>query len=179
MIDERDDPPEATGEPAAPEQPEPAQKPDLKLLELPPPGSEVWRSQSSGCRQWGTYGCIGGILLLIAALLAGYLMLKQGVWLTFERTRQRVLHSVPYRLPPGEKVRLQRNLERLRDHLRQADDPYPPIGRFLNQAGAALQDGELSPEEIATLNAFVELECGPSELPSPGERLHQRSAEDR
>ena len=127
-------------------------------------GKEPWRS-GGGCGRLPLAGCAIGIVLLIAALVIGVSLVRRSVWMTVDRTRQQVVQGLPFQLPPGERLRMTRNLERFRTILETSPDPYPMMGEFVNRVRAAFEDGRFTAEEIEELNLFLEGKIEESGMP--------------
>jgi hypothetical protein len=106
--------------------------------------------------RWATFGCVAVMLVLVVLLMVGLNLTKRTVWTSFARAQQRLVEELPRDLPPGERLRTERNLERLRARIEATPDPLPMIGGFLGRVGEALDDGRLTAGEIADLNRFVE-----------------------
>jgi len=117
---------------------------------------ESWR-EGSGCgARIPLYGCIIGAGLLVAALMAGTSMMRRTVWINMDRGRRAVVQALPADLPPAERVRTTRNLERFRAVLEARKDPYPIMGEFMKKVRAALADQRLEPDEVEALNLYLE-----------------------
>ena len=106
--------------------------------------------------RWATFGCVAVMLVLVVLLMVGVNMTKRTVWMSFARAQQRVLEELPRDLPSGERLRTERNLQRLRARSEASADPLPVIGSFLGKVSAALDDDRLMADEVAELNRFVE-----------------------
>jgi hypothetical protein len=117
--------------------------------------------------KWTTIGCGLGIVILIGALFAGSSLLRRTVWAGYAGTSQRLMSSLPGDLPPGERMRLQRNLERFGVHVKQRTDDYADLGDFQKQARAALEDRRLTRDEVEGLNALLESKLPPTSMDVP------------
>lgn len=106
--------------------------------------------------RWASFGCVAVLLMLVVLLMFGVNLTRRTVWMGFARAQQRVLDELPRDLPSGERLRTERNLQRLRARAEAAADPMPLIGSFLGQVSAALADDRLTAEEVAEINLFVE-----------------------
>ena len=106
--------------------------------------------------RWASFGCVAVLLVLVVLLMFGVNLTRRTVWMGFARAQQRVLDELPRDLPSGERLRSERNLQRLRARSEATADPMPLIGSFLGQASGALEDDRLTVEEVAELNRFVE-----------------------
>ena len=106
--------------------------------------------------RWASFGCVSVLLVLVVLLMFGVNLTRRTVWMGFARAQQRVLDELPRDLSSGERLRIERNLQRLRARAEAAADPMPLIGGFLGQASGALTDDRLTVEEVAELNRFVE-----------------------
>jgi hypothetical protein len=125
-------------------------------LESPATGKESWR-EGSGCgSRVSLYGCIIAVALLIAALMAGTSAMRRTVWLNMDRARRMVVQALPGDLPPAERARTTRNLERFRAVLEASKDPYPMMGEFMKMVHAAFVDQRPTAEEIEELNLYLE-----------------------
>ncbi len=146
-------------EPRSPEVETPAApKPVVPPEVFVPPssGKEAWRS-GSGCGPRMRVYLFGiAAVILIAVLFAGLSVLRRGVWASLEQARTAVVRSLPPDLPPGERERTMRNLDRFRSLLDRVDDPYPLMGELMRRVRAAFEDGRLSVDEVRGLNVFIE-----------------------
>jgi len=166
---------EQAPEPVAPPPAKAEGEAQPEIFTMPPPsGKEPWRS-GGGCGRAPAYGCVIGIVLLIAALFGGVSLLRKSVWMSMERGRQQVVQGLPFQLAPGERLRTTRNLERFRTVLETSADPYPLIGEFGKRVRAAFEDGRLTVEEIEELNLFIEKVIEESGI--PGMQLGIRNSE--
>ncbi len=155
------DEPDAGVTPADADAPVP---PEL-VFETPAKGKESWRGGSGCGSRLPLYGCIVGVALLIAALMAGTSMMRRTVWLNMERGRRAVVQALPADLPPAERVRTTRNLERFRAVLEASKDPFPVMGEFMKRVRAILGDGRLTAEEVGGLNVYLERVIEESGIP--------------
>jgi len=148
---------------------QPVTKPAVDPAALPPlpvrPRSE--RVPGANLVRWVSFGCVAVLLVLVVLLMVGVNLTKRTMWMGFARAQQRVVEQLPRDLPSGERLRTERNLQRLRARAETAADPIPLIGGFLSQVSAALDDDRLSAEEVGELNRFVEeiLDAGGGEAP--------------
>jgi len=128
--------------------------------------SPKWQSGGKPGR-WTTIGCGLGIVMLLATLFAGSNLLKRTVWSGYAGTRNRIVNNLPGDLPPGERMRLTRNLDRFSAQLRIHDDPYPIMGEFQKLARVVFEDRVITRDEVGQLNVFLEehLPGGPSDVP--------------
>jgi hypothetical protein len=134
-------------------------------LESPATGKESWR-EGSGCgSRVSLYGCIIAVALLIAALMAGTSAMRRTVWLNMDRGRRTVVQALPGDLPPAERARTTRNLERFRAVLEASKDPYPMMGEFMKMVHAAFVDQRPTAEEIEELNLYLERVVEESGIP--------------
>jgi hypothetical protein len=146
IIDEPDSEPTPAEAPAPPEY----------VYEPRPQDKEAWK-EGSGCgNRIPLYGCIIGAGLLIVALIAGTSMMRRTVWLNMDRGRRAVVQALPADLPPAERARTTRNLERFHAVLEASKDPYPVMGEFMKRVRAAFVDQRLTAEEIEELNLYLE-----------------------
>ena len=129
---------------------DPTALPPLPLRPRPDrvPGANLGR--------WASFGCVAVLLVLVVLLMFGVNLTRRTVWMSFTRAQQRVVERLPPDLPSGERLRTERNLQRLRARSEATADPMPLIGSFLGQASGALEDDRLTVEEVAELNRFVE-----------------------
>ncbi len=162
-------------EPEAKPAPRPEGEAQPEIFTMPPPsGKEPWRS-GGGCGRAPAYGCVIGIVLLVAALFGGVSLLRKSVWMSMERGRQQVVQGLPFQLAPGERLRTTRNLERFRTVLETSADPYPLMGEFGKRVRLAFEDGQFTIEEIEELNLFIEKVIEESGI--PGMQLGIRNSE--
>jgi hypothetical protein len=155
-------------DPALPTE-QPAKKPavDPRLLPPLPLRARPDRVPGANLGRWASFGCVALLLVLVVLLMFGVNLTRRTVWMGFARAQQRVIEELPRDLPSGERLRIERNLPRLRAHAEAAADPMPLIGGFLAQASAALADDRLTVEEVDELNRFIEgtFEAGGGEAP--------------
>jgi hypothetical protein len=147
-----------------------ASQKEPEKVELPPeftaPRASSWdRDARPG--KWTTIGCGIGIVLLIAALFAGSSLLRKTVWAGLAGTSQRIVTNLPGDLPPGERMRLTRNLDRFAAALEQQDEPYEAIGQFQKLARKVMEDRVISHDEVEELNVFLESNLPPSSADVP------------
>jgi hypothetical protein len=128
-------------------------------------GKESWRGGSGCGSRLPLYGCIVGVALLIAALMAGTSMMRRTVWLNMDRGRRAVVQALPADLPPAERVRTTRNLEHFRAVLEASKDPFPVMGEFMKRVRAILADGRLTADEVGGLNVYLERVIEESGIP--------------
>jgi hypothetical protein len=152
------------------EEPTPAPKPSMptlspELLAAGQADKAAWKS-GSGPGRWATIGCGLGIVVLIAALFAGSSLMRKTVWAGFAGSGQRVMANLSGDLPPGERMRLKNNLARFTDYLKKHDDPFPVMGEFQRLAREALEDSQVTRDEVEELNILLESEVpGGSDVP--------------
>jgi hypothetical protein len=155
-------------EPTTPAE-QPASKPAVDPTALPPLPVRTQPDKMPGANlgRWATFGCVAVLLVLVVLLMVGVNLTRRTVWMGFARAQQRVLQELPRELSAGERLRTERNLQRLRARSEASADPLPLIGSFLGQASAALADDRLTVDEVADLNRFVEeiLDGGGDEAP--------------
>lgn len=119
-------------------------------------GKEPWR-QGKGCGgRLAVYGCIVGVAVMIAVLMAGTAMTRKTVWVNMERGRRAVARALPPDLASDQRARTIQNLDRFRAVLEAAEDPYPTMGEFMKRVRASLADQRLDSDEILELNIFIE-----------------------
>jgi len=148
----------------SPEQPKAPAQPEV-VFEGPASGKEPWR-QGSGCgSRLPVYGCIIGVAVMIAVLMAGTAMTRKTVWVNMERGRRAVARALPPNLPPEQRVRTIQNLDRFRAVLEASKDPYPTMGEFMKHVRAVLADQRLMADEIEELNLFLENVIAESGIP--------------
>jgi hypothetical protein len=143
------DPTEESGPPAAREKP-----PETPIF-VSPRSSKKWQGDG-GLSRWTTWGCIVGIMILIAMLVFGVVITKKTAWITFERSQRRVLSASEGHNDPPERLRTSRNLERFAVQLRVARDPYPEMGEFFKMVRVGFEDGTLTTDELEEINRFLE-----------------------
>jgi hypothetical protein len=155
-IDSEEQPGHRETETDAPAPSRPAPQPAAALAMPPSSGKEAWRS-GSGCgprMRVYLFGLAAAILIVV--LFAGLSVLRRGVWASLEQGRTAVVRSLPPDLPPGERERTTRNLDRFRSLLDRVDDPYPLMGEFMTRVRAVLEDGRLTVDEVSGLNVYIE-----------------------
>ncbi len=128
-------------------------------------GKESWRGGSGCGSRLPLYGCIVGVALLIAALMAGTSMMRRTVWLNMDRGRRAVVQALPADLPPAERVRTTRNLEHFRAVLEASKDPFLVMGEFMTMVRSAFSDDRLEPDEVEDLNLYLERVVDDSGIP--------------
>ena len=128
-------------------------------------GKEPWRGGSGCGTRAPLYGCIVGLALLIAALMVGTSMMRRTVWLNLDRGHRAVVQALPADLPPAERERTTRNLERFRAVLEDSKDPYPMMGEFMRRVRAVLEDHRLTVDEVGGLNVYLERVIEESGIP--------------
>ncbi len=127
------------------------------FMPLPSTGKEAWRGGGSGCGPRAKiYLMAVAIAGLIAILLVGLSVLRRGVWVTMDQGRQAVVQMLPFDLPPSERQRIMKNLDRFRALLEASDDPYPMMGDFMTRVRAVLEDSRLTVDEVGGLNVYIE-----------------------
>jgi len=132
----------------------------------PSTGKEAWRGGGSGCGPRARiYLMIVAVAGLVAILLVGLSVLRRGVWVTLDQGRQAVAQSLPFDLPPAERQRIIKNLDRFRALLEASDDPYPIMGEFVSRVRAVLKDGRLTVDEVSGLNVYIERVIEESGIP--------------
>jgi hypothetical protein len=126
----------------------------------------TWQSGGKPGR-WATIGCGLGIVILLATLFAGSNLLERTVWSGYAGSRNRIVNNLPGDLPPGERMRLSRNLDRFSVQLEVNKDPYPIMGEFQKLAREVLEDRVISRDEVEQLNLFLEshLPGGSTDVP--------------
>ena len=153
----------------APPAEQPAKKPAVDPSLLPPLPVAPRRDRVPGASlgRWATFGCVAVLLVLVVLLMVGVNLTRRTAWMSFARAQQRVLEELPRDLPSGERLRTERNLQRLRARSEASADPLPVIGRFLGKSAEALDDDRLTVDEVAELNRFFEevLDAGEGEAP--------------
>ena len=134
---------------------------------MPPPssGNEAWRSGSGCGPRARIYLMAVALAGLIAILLVGMSVLRRGVWVSLDQGRQAVVQNLPFDLPPGERQRTMKNLDRFRAFLEASDDPYPIMGEFMTRVRAVLEDGRLTADEVSGLNVYIERVIEESGIP--------------
>ena len=139
------------------EKPQPsAQAPSEVVFEGLASGKEPWRRGSGCSSRLPLYGCLIGLVILIAILVAGTSMVRRTVWVNMERGRQLVVQNLPRDLPAAERQRTLRNLDRFVAVLEASKDPYPVMGEFMNRVRDILDDGRLTADEVGGLNVYIE-----------------------
>lgn len=137
---------------------QPAGKPAIDPNALPPlplrPRAE--RAAGANVGRWASFGCIALMLVLVVLLLVGVNLTRRTVWMSFARAQQRLVEELPRDLPSGERLRTERNLQRLRARIEASPDPLPLIGGFLGRVSEALDDGRLTAGEVADVNRLME-----------------------
>jgi len=167
-MDERHIDNELEREPEAPvaEKTTPQQPVEFDVF-MPPPstGKEAWRGGSGCGPRARIYLMAVALAGLVAILLVGMSVLRRGVWVTLDQGRQAVVQNLPFDLPPGERQRMMKNLDRFRAFLEASDDPYPTMGEFMTRVRAVLKDGRLTVDEVSGLNVYIERVIEESGIP--------------
>jgi len=128
-------------------------------------GKEPWRKGSGCSSRLPVYGCIIGVAVMIAVLMAGTAMTRKTVWANMERGRRAVVRALPPNLPPEQRERTTRNLDRFKTVLEASKDPYPVMGEFMKRVRATLADQRLMADEIEELNLYLEKVIDESGIP--------------
>jgi hypothetical protein len=138
--------------------------PDEVVLEGLASGKESWKG--SGCStRVKLYGCLIGMVLLIAALLVGTSMMRRMVWVNMGLGQQAVVKFLPRDLPAAERQRTIQNLDRFRAVLEASDDPYDEMGEFMNRVREMVEDRKLTAEELEEFNSYLERVIEESGIP--------------
>ena len=158
---------EHDAEAPAEDAPVPAQPLPVEVsLPLPTTGKEAWRGGGSGCGPRARlYLMVVAGAGLVAILLVGLSVMGRGVWVTMDQGRQAVVQNLPYELPPSERQRIIKNLDRFRALLEASDDPYPMMGDFMTRVRAVLKDNQLTVNEVGGLNLYIERVIEESGIP--------------
>jgi hypothetical protein len=106
--------------------------------------------------RWASFGCLAVMIILVVVLVIGVGMTKRTVWIAVARAQQRLIQDLPRDLSSGDRLQIERNLQRFRARLELQADPLPLMGEFLNRVQAAFADDELSTDEVADFNFFFE-----------------------
>jgi len=138
---------------------------DDVFMPLPSTGNEAWRGGSGCGPRARIYLMAVALAGLVAILLVGMSVLRRGVWVTLDQGRQAVVQNLPFDLPPGERQRIMKNLDRFRAVLEASDDPYPIMGDFMTRVRAVLKDGRLTVDEVSGLNVYIERVIEESGIP--------------
>ena len=154
MNTENDDvTPVETGQDEAPEPAPPSLSPEL--LTTGRADKAAWKS-GKGPGRWATIGCGLGIVALVVALFAGSGLMRKTVWAGFASASRRVVANLPGDLPPGERMRLTGNLDAFAASLKKHDEPFPIMGEFQDLVRRALEDHQVTRDEVEELNDFLE-----------------------
>ncbi len=167
-MDEHRNDDEVEREPEAPaaEKPAPQKPVAADVFAVPPAtGKEAWRGGSGCGPRAKIYVMIVGVAGLVAILLVGLSVLRRGVWVTMDQGRQAVVQNLPFDLPPAERQRIIKNLDRFRALLEASDDPYPVMGEFMTRVRAVLRDGRLTVDEVSGLSVYIERVIEESGIP--------------
>jgi hypothetical protein len=148
----------STEQPKVPAQPE-------AVFEGLASGKEPWRKGSGCSSRLPVYGCILGVAVMIAVLMAGTAMTRKTVWANMERGRRAVARALPPDLPSEQRARTTRNLDRFKAVVEASKDPYPVMGEFMKLVRAFLADQRLVSDEIEELNLFIEKAIDESGIP--------------
>ena len=133
-------------------------KPEIDVTLLPelPVHPRSQRMPGSNLGRWATFGCVVVMLILVVLLVIGVSLTKRTVWIAYAKGQQQLVENLPPELESGERMRIERNLQRFRARLEITADPFPAMGDFLGRVKAAFDDEVLSVEELAELNRFIE-----------------------
>jgi hypothetical protein len=158
MDDERLDEGRSSDEPrprTEVEAPPPSPSAPVPSLDGLSSGKEQWKG--SGCsNRLPLYGCVIGLAVVIAFLMAGTSLVRRTVWGNFDNASAAVINNLPLGLSSAEVSRTRRNLDRFRAVLESSDDPYQQMGEFVTRVRALRDDGELTTEEVERLNLALE-----------------------
>jgi hypothetical protein len=135
-----------------------SQQPEIDISKLPSLPTHP-RSQSmpgTNIGRWATFGCVAVMLILVVLLVVGVNLTKRTVWMAYARAQQRVVESLPGELPSAERLRIERNLQRLRARLDMTADPMPLMGSFLSEVTTVFDDDRLTVDEVVGLNVWIE-----------------------
>ncbi|MEE4272475.1 MAG: hypothetical protein V2I67_12420 [Thermoanaerobaculales bacterium] len=139
-------------------------------VELPPAfvaGRTASWDQPSRPGKWATIGCGLGIVLLITALFVGSKLLEKTVWAGFATTCRSLEANLPGDLPPGERVRLTRNIDRFAERMQTLDEPFEIMGEFQKLTRAAMDDRGITHDEVEEINVFIESVLPPDKRDVP------------
>lgn len=128
--------------------------PGRQPIELPPVSSDPF--SESRILRWGKIGCIAGLVLAAAALLASFLLLQRGMLLLAERAMDRIESSLPIEIDEARRDRTLSNIGKLQAAIRHGSDSELLVSRFLAAAAPALEDDELTLAELEAINTEIE-----------------------
>ena len=150
--------PEETAKPPVEGEVETRPKPAVDVSRLPslPTHPRAQGMPGTNIGRWATFGCIAVMLVLVVLLVIGVNLTKRTVWMAYARAQQRIVENLPKELPPGERLRIERNLQQFRARLNMTAEPMPLIGQFLGEVTAAFEDDRLTMEEVEGFNRFIE-----------------------
>lgn len=110
--------------------------------------------EDAGCSRWAGIGCGIVIIVLAALILGSFLFFDRGVQWAVRRAADRIEERMDPAVPPAARELLRERMEQLCARSGEAG-AAPRNGAFLQRAGKALEDGRVSTEEVAGLNAFL------------------------
>ncbi|MCD4749579.1 MAG: hypothetical protein K8R59_09400 [Thermoanaerobaculales bacterium] len=142
-----------------------------KLPDLPPAQSPAWGRRADP-RRWRLVGCSLAFVLLVVAVLVGYVGLRHKVWSSFDEVCNGLELRVLVNVPVEDKSRFEKNLRLFRDHVGESREPYALIGPFVNAGRESLADWGVDAEEVARLNVLME------ELTCTSHQGSKRKAQD-
>ncbi|NOZ93598.1 MAG: hypothetical protein GXP47_02515 [Acidobacteria bacterium] len=110
--------------------------------------------EDAGRSRWAGIGCGAVIIVLAALILGSFLFFDRGVQWAVRRAADRIEERMDPAVPAAARELLRERMEQLCARSGEAG-AAPRNGAFLQQAGKALEDGRVSTEEVAGLNAFL------------------------
>lgn len=124
-----------------------------------PPGR---RQGPGGCARWGTTGCLAGVVVLAAVIVASFFLLHTGVDWAVKRARVRLEERLPPDLTAVERQQLGADLDAFFARLRAGGDSAPLAGAFLERVGTVLDDGKVTRAEVVALEGFLRQSSSPA-----------------
>lgn len=108
--------------------------------------------------RWRGIGCGCALVVLVGVIVMAYVGLKGRVWSTYESVRAGVSTSILAEVGPEKKGELLERLDAFDRAVKEADDPYRPIGRFVAVGRRVLADLVIEKDEAEDLDQLLQKE---------------------
>lgn len=126
------------------------------------------RQGQGGCARWGTTGCLAGVIVLAAVVVASFFFLDTGVDWAVKRARVRLEERLPADLTMPERQQFDADLDAFFARLRARSGSAPLAGAFLERVGTVLDDGKVTRVELMALEGFLRQHSSPGPTRSGG-----------